>query len=322
MARPDIRGRTAPTREKPDLPPLSTPEYTVSRRLAEPPSSRPFHRRFFALVRRVFRRVVGHECHEIAGEMAFDFSFSIFPAALFAAALAGLLNITPEFVSDSLDVLGIFLTDPVRAMVEKNVQAMVAGSSEELMTIGLIGAIWAATSAISATIKALNRAYGVAETRSFWHRRLLSLVLMFAAGFAMVVAFNLLIMGTWIEQELLRRAGLEEFLPTLVALIKWPIGFFSAIVMAGILYRTAPNCKPGLWGVLPGAALFAVLWFFLSKAFGYYVGNYSYYNRVTGTLGVFIVVQLWIYLTALILLLCAELNAEIASERSPAEYRP
>ena len=110
--------------------------------------------------------------------MAFDFSFSIFPAALFAAALAGLLNITPEFVSDSLDVLGIFLTDPVRAMVEKNVQAMVAGSSEELMTIGLIGAIWAATSAISATIKALNRAYGVAETRSFWHRRLLSLVLM------------------------------------------------------------------------------------------------------------------------------------------------
>ena len=229
---------------------LSPPEYRVSRRLSVPPPKRPIHRRLLGLTRRVFRRVISHECHEIAGEMAFDFSFSIFPAALFAAALAGLLNITPEFVSKSLDVLGIFLTVPVRAMVEKNVVALVEGSSEHVMTLGLVGALWAATSAISATIKALNRAYGVVETRSFWHRRLLSLGLMFAAGLAMVIAFNLLIMGTWIEEEFLRRLGLEEFLPALVASIKWPIGFFSATVMAGILYRTAPNCEPRLVGVL------------------------------------------------------------------------
>ena len=98
----------------------------------------------------------------------------------------------------------------------------------------------------------------------------------------------------------------------LIGLLKWPIGFSSAVVMAGLLYRLAPNCSPKLLQVLPGAVLFAVLWFFLSKGFGYYVGNFSYYNKVYGILGGFIVLQIWIYLTALFPLVGGELNAEIA----------
>ena len=159
------------------------------------------------IFRRVLKRVLDHDCNEIAGEMAFDFAFSIFPAALFAATLAGLLGITPEFVSNSLDVLGIFLHDIVRGMVEDNVRSLVASSSKNLLTIGFLGAIWVSSSAISATIKALNRAYGVAETRSFWFRRALSVGLMFGVGFSMVVAFNLLFLGEWIEAQLLMRLG-------------------------------------------------------------------------------------------------------------------
>ncbi len=265
------------------------------------------------ICKRVFRRVMDHECTEIAGEMAFDFSLSIFPAAVFTAALAGLLGITPEFVSRSLDVMGIFLHDLVREMVEENVRNLVAASSPKLMTIGLLGALWAASSAISATIKALNRAYGVEEARSFWFRRMLSVGLMVGVGLAMVVSFNFLIMGTWIEQQLLVRLGLVEgVLPSLVVLLKWPVGFLSAVVMAGLLYHIAPNYRPKLLQVLPGAVLFAVLWFFLSKGFGYYVGNFSYYNRVYGLLGGFIALQIWIYLTALFLLVGGELNAELA----------
>ena len=267
------------------------------------------------LFRRVLKRVVDHDCNEIAGEMAFDFAFSIFPAALFAATLAGLLGITPEFVANSLDVLGIFLHEVVRGMVEDNVRSLVASSSKNLLTIGFLGAIWVSSSAISATIKALNRAYGVAETRSFWFRRTLSVGLMFGVGFSMVVAFNLLFLGEWIEAQLLMRLGLQHLLPSLVAYLKWPIGFLSAISMAGLLYRLAPNCRPRLLGVLPGAALFALLWFFLSRAFGAYVANFSYYNFVTGLLGVFIGFQLWIYLTAFILLVGGELNAELALMR-------
>ena len=269
------------------------------------------------VLRGVFIRSVAHDCTEVAGEMAFDFSFSIFPAALFAATLAGLLGVSPEAVSNSLEVMGIFLHDQVRLMVESNVRALVESSSQPILTLGFVGAVWAASSAISATIKALNRAYYIREFRPFWYRRLLSLGLMFGVGLGLVVSFNLLIMGSWIETQLLVRLGLGEYVPAAVSLLKVPAGFLGVIVMTCLIYRIAPNCRPRLRDVVPGSVAFAVLWFLLSQAFGTYVSNFSYYNRVTGTLGVIIVFQLWIYLTALILLLGGELNAEISLGEEP-----
>ncbi len=226
-----------------------------------------------------------------------------------------MLNVSPAAVSKSLEVMGIFLHDQVRRMVEANVRALVDHSSEPLLTLGFLGAIWAASSAISATIRALNEAYGIRERRSFWYRRLLSVGLMFVVGAGMVVSFNLLVMGSWIEQLLLVRLGMAGLVPTSVSVLKWPVGFLGCIAMVCLVYRIAPNCRPCLRHVLPGALLFAALWFFLSRAFGAYVSHFSYYNRVTGTLGVIIVFQLWIYLTALLLLVGGELNAELAARR-------
>ena len=132
----------------------------------------------------------------MAGEAAFDFTFYIFPPALFAATLAGLLGITPEFVSNSLDVMGIFLHDTIRNLVEDNVRSLVESSSQQVLTIGLLGAVWASSSAISSTQKAMNRACGIKETRSFLYRRTQSLGLMLGVGLTLVIAFNLLVMGT------------------------------------------------------------------------------------------------------------------------------
>jgi membrane protein len=268
-------------------------------------------RKLTQILKSVIVRAVKHDCTEVAGEMAFDFSFSIFPAALFAATLAGLLDVTPMAVSNSLEVIGVFLHDQVRTMVESNVSALVESSSQPLLTLGFLGAVWAASSAINATIKALNRAYNITEFRSFWYRRLLSVGLMFGVGLGLVVSFNLLIMGTWIETQLLVRLGLEDYVPYMVSLLKMPAGFLGVISMSAVIYRIAPNCRPRLTAVLPGAISFSILWFGLSQAFGTYVSNFSYYNRVTGTLGVMIIFQLWIYLTALLLLLGGELNAEL-----------
>lgn len=280
----------------------------------------PFLSSLSSVIRGVAQRAYRHDCTEVAGEMAFDFAFSIFPAALFAATLAGLLNISPEAFSNSLEVMGVFLHPHVKEMVESNVQALVETSSQPLLTIGFLGAVWAASSAINATIKALNRAYGIRELRTFWYRRLLSVALMFGVGFGMVVSFNLLIMGTWIETRLLVRLGLESIVPATVSALKLPVGFLGVIIVAGLVYRIAPNCKPRAKDLLPGAAVFAILWFLLTQAFGTYVSNFSYYNRVTGTLGVLIVFQLWIYLTALLFLLAGELNAELGERNQPFLY--
>ncbi len=297
---------------------VTTPESDLagngSSRVGPPGNS--FVRNIVSVAREVVRRSIRHDCTEVAGEMAFDFSFSIFPAALFAAMLAGLLDLSPEAVSRSLEVMGIFLHEQVREMVESNVSALVESSSQPLLTIGFLGAVWAASSAINATIKALNRAYEIQERRSFWYRRSLSVGLMFGVGFGMCICFNLLIMGSWIETQLLVRLGLEDYVPATVSFLKWPVGFLGCITVAALVYRIAPNCKPRLKDLLPGALWFTALWFLLSQAFGTYVSNFSYYNRVTGTLGVFIIFQLWVYLTALIFLLGGELNASLTERKT------
>lgn len=277
------------------------------------PVPEPPKQSLWQLVRRVFRRVIAHDCSNVAGEMAFDFLFAIFPAALFTATLIVHLNIPAETVFKSLDVMGIFLHEMFRKIIEDNISNLVATSqhSGHILTFGFLGALWVGSSAVSATIKALNRAYGIQETRSFLRLRMLSFELMVGAGLALILAFNLLIMGTWIETQFAKQLGLSHLLPSLIILVKWPVGFLCAAVMAGMLYRSAPNCKPKYKEVLPGALLFTVFWYFLSKAFGAYVGNFGYYNMLTGMLWVFIVLLLWIYLTALILLIGGELNAEM-----------
>lgn len=271
--------------------------------------------RCWGFLKRVVRRVIKHDCTEISGEMAFDFLFAIFPAALFTATLIVYIGVPTDIVSKSLDLLGIFLHQVFRQMIEDNIKTLVASSSNSggVLTFGLLGAIWVGSSAVSATIKALNRAYGVKETRSFFRLRFLSLQLMFGAGLFMVLAFNLLIMGSWIEDQLHRLLPMGHLLPNIVGSLKWPAGFMCAVAMASMLYRSAPNCKPKFLEVIPGAVLFTVLWYFLSEAFGAYVGNFSYYNMMTGILKGFIVLLLWIYLTALFLLIGGELNAEFVN---------
>lgn len=267
----------------------------------------------WTVLKRVVKRVIAHDCTEISGEMAFDFLFAMFPAALFTATLIVFIGVPADIVSKSFDLLGIFLHDVFRQLIEDNIRTLVIteSNSKSVLTFGLLGAIWVGSSAVSATIKALNKAYGVKETRSFLRLRLLSLQLMIGAGLAMILAFNLLIMGSWIEEQLHRLLPLGHLLPNIMGLLKWPAGFLCAAFMAGMLYRSAPNCKPKFLEVIPGAALFTVLWYFLSEAFGAYVGNFSYYNMMTGILKGFIVLLLWIYLTALFILIGGELNAEL-----------
>ena len=77
----------------------------------------------WAFIKRVFHRILDHKCSEIAGEMAFDFLFAIFPAALFTATLIVFFNIPPETVFKSFDLVGVFLHEVLRQMIQDNIES-------------------------------------------------------------------------------------------------------------------------------------------------------------------------------------------------------
>ena len=246
--------------------------------------------------------------------MAFDFVFAVFPGILILTALLGLMHILPEDFNRVLEDLGIIIPATFLTVVEDNIKFL-SSSSQSLFFIGILGVIWPASASMSTTMTALNRAYGAEEQRSFWQRRILSIILVVGVGISLVFLFNLIVFSEQIEGWLRVRWDFSRHFPSLVALMRRTAGLIGAVVVAACIYRIIPSVRQGWFDVMPGSLLFFSLWTFIASGFKYYVKGFSYYNFVYGVLGAVIIILLSAYLVAFTLLLGGELNAVLYRRR-------
>jgi len=179
---------------------------------------------------------------------------------------------------------------------------------------GALIALWSASSGMSHLIDAVNVAYDEEETRGFVRRRSLSLLLTVGAiGF---VVFALA--GIAVIPAILRAAYLGVAGSVLVQVVRWVVLLGGLLVGLAVLYRWAPDRDAPRWSWASAGAVFAaVAWLVASILFSIYVSNFGSYNETYGSLGAIVVVMLWLYLTALVIVLGAELNTEL--ERQTAE---
>jgi membrane protein len=249
-----------------------------------------------------------HDCTDAAAAMAFDFIFAVFPGILILTALLGVMHILPEDFNRVLDDMGIIIPTDLLTVVEENIKFL-SSSSQSLFFIGILGVVWPASASMSTTMTALNRAYGAVEQRSFWQRRVLSIVLVGGVGFSLVFLFNLIVFSEQIEEWLRTHWDFPRHFPSLVAQLRRTTGLIGAVVVAACIYRVVPAVRQNWLDVLPGSLLFFTLWTFIASGFKYYVKGFSYYNVIYGALGGVIIILLSAYLVAFILLLGGELNA-------------
>jgi len=255
-----------------------------------------------------------HQCADAAAAMAFDFIFAVFPGILVVSTLVAILEIPDNAFGELMLDLGVVVPLPVAAIVEENVRHL-ARSSEGLFFLGIIGILWPASASMSTTMSALNRAHGVIESRSFWLRRGLSVVLVISLGMSLVVLFNVSAFGGQVETWLDNNWALSSSLPPLAGLLHRAGVMVGTLLVVTIIYRVAPDARLGWLEVLPGSILFVILWSFIAAGFGYYVSNFGYYNLVTGLLGGVIILLLSAYLVAFTLLLGGELNGALQRGR-------
>ena len=257
-----------------------------------------------------------HDCTDAAAAMAFDFVFAVFPGILILTTLLGIMHISPEDFNRVFEDLGIIIPAHFLTIVEDNIKFL-SSSSQSLFFIGILGVIWPASASMSTTMTALNRAYGVAEQRSFWQRRILSIVLVVGVGFSLIFLFNLIVFSEQIEGWLRSKWDFPRHFPSLVAQMRRTTGLIGAVVVAAGIYRVIPSVRQNWLGVLPGSLLFFSLWTFIASGFKYYITSFGYYNIVVGALGAVIVILLSSYLVAFTLLLGGELNAVLYRRRQP-----
>lgn len=260
----------------------------------------------------VYREFKDDDVTGIAAELTYRFFLAIFPFIIFLTALGGFLanaldisNPAKEFV----DLFGDRLPDDAASVIERQVNEVVNSRNGALLSFGIVGTVWAATGGASALIKGLNRVYDVPETRPFWHQKLLAFGLMLLATLAILIAisafFATQVYGSDIADELGMAAAFEF-------LMRWAtIPVMALILIAGMafVYWAAPNAGLPFRWVSPGAVFFVVGWLLATVGLSFYVANFGSYNATYGALGGVVVLLLWFYVTNIILLLGAEINA-------------
>ncbi len=256
----------------------------------------------------------------LSAELAYRWLLAVFPLAIMIAALSGLaaqaLNVQDP-ADQLITAAGQSLPPEAAATIRPQLERILQGHDGALLSLGLLLTVYAASSGMRALIKGLNRAYDVSETRPLWRQVTVALALTLLLGVAVVVSFVVLVSGQVAASQLAAAVGLQEAAAWLFELAPFPLAIAALGFAAAFLYWAAPARRLGWRWVLPGVLLFVPGWIAATVGFSIYVANFGSYGDTYGALGGIIVLLVWFYITALILLLGGELNAVLEREFGP-----
>jgi membrane protein len=265
-------------------------------------------RDFKDLVLGAAKRAVANDITDLAAALAY-YSFLAIPSVLLVALGLFSLFASPESISSLIDTFGKVVPTQTTQLLDSSLRRMNdnKGGSLVLTLVGLGLAFWTTIGAMTAFIRATNRAYDVKETRGFVKQRVVALEMVVCLGVAFVAVFGLLVLGPALSRWL--NVGWAWWV------LQWPILLAVLLfVFATVLYL-APNVEQPRWRLIsPGAVVAVVIWLAASSLFALYTSMFASYNKAWGSLAGVIVMLVWLWLSGTALLFGAEVNAE--AERS------
>jgi membrane protein len=277
-----------------------------------------------AIGRRLVKSIGSDDVSGLAAEIAYRFLFAVFPFGLFVAALGSFAASSFHIgnpADELLKGLGDNLPPSIAESLRPELERLLTSARADLLSIGAIAALWAATGGTNALVKGMHRAYEVKEERPFLLRYALAIGLTLLAALGVIASFVTIVGGAMATQQIAERVGLGAQAFALLQVLRWPAVFVVLTAAVAILYRFAPSViVPWRW-ILAGAATFTIGWIAATAALGFYAGNVANYGATYGSLGAIIVLMLWFYVTATMLLIGAELTAAMSRELSPGEVR-
>jgi membrane protein len=249
----------------------------------------------------------------LAAQLAYLFLLSLFPFLIFSITLLGHTSIKAD---DVIDLVKRSVPFETASIIADNVRSVLAGRNTGLLSFGAIAAIWSASSALNSIINVLDRSYEVTKSRSFLESRAVAIVLTLMMIPAILVSLLLPVFGEKIGRLIFSYMGLSSVFLTLWNVARWLLSFCIMLgVLAGIYYF-APHKRLRFKGVLAGAVFTTIGWHIVSWCFSYYVNHIGNYSAVYGSLGGIIVLMVWFYVVALLIILGGVLNSTLDSVRT------
>jgi membrane protein len=262
------------------------------------------------LAKRTYAELLADNCLGLAAQLAYYFFLALFPALLFLVAIVSFIPVT-GLLDAITGNLARVAPGEVLSIVQDQILKIAHEKNGGLLTLGMIGTIWSTSSGVNAIIDTLNQAYDIQEERPWWKVKLIALGLTVALAVFIVSSFALVLVGPVFAEKIAAWAHLGPAFALTWKIVQWPVVFALVTLAIAMIYYYAPDAVQEWVWITPGSIVATVLWLAVSLAFKFYVVHFTSYNATYGTIGGVIVLMLWFYVSALAVLVGAELNAEI-----------
>ncbi|OZI10867.1 ribonuclease [Bacillaceae bacterium SAS-127] len=259
----------------------------------------------------LIRRFQESDIAGTAAQMAYFFLLSIFPLMIFAVTLLAYLPFTTD---DLFALIKDFAPEETITTIQATVEEVVNTRNSSLLSFGIIATVWSASNGMNAIIKGLNHAYSVDETRPFYTNRGISILLTFGLILTVAAALVLQVFGRQLGLLAYSYLNASEELIALWDWLRWSISPILIFTVFMGLYYFAPSVKVKWRSVVLGAVFATIGWIAASFGFSFYVNNFGNFSATYGSIGGIIIMMIWFYLTAFIILLGGEINAYKNSE--------
>ena len=259
---------------------------------------------------RLWNELWQDEVLDRAAALAYYFLFAMFPALLFLATLFGLLP-GPQLLDQLMGYAARVLPPGAATVVQKTLDQIVSGAGKGLLSVGALVALWGGSSGMVSAMTALNVAYGVTDNRPWWKRRLIALGLTLGCSILVLLGLLLIVVGPRIGSMMAGFLSVGGIFTRAWSVISISIAMFLALVVIALVYYFAPAVEQDWRWLTPGSAVCLFLWLAMSVVLRVYVTRVIDYNAAYGSIGGVILLVLWLYLSSVVLLLGAEINAEI-----------
>jgi membrane protein len=262
-----------------------------------------------------FKGIVEGRITDRAASIAFSFFLALFPGIIF------LFNLIPYFPVQGIEdeVFNTFqriLPPDTYDATRSTIADILNNKRSDLLSLGFLLALIFATNGINALISNFNNTIHQIDSRGFFKQQLAAVSLTILLSFLFLIGLTLVIFSSTVLNGLLDFFHLDAIEPMLIETTRLLLMVSIVLLAIALLYNFGP-AKTRAWRFIsPGSILATLLIIISSFGFSYYVSNFAQYNKLYGSIGTLIIIMLWLYLNAMVLIVGFELNASIATVKS------
>jgi len=262
------------------------------------------------LTKRTFSGAIADDILNLAAQQAYYFFFALFPALLTFISIASFFpigNATDEITN----LLARFAPHDVLTIIQEQIKKISESNQGSILTFAFLLTLWSSSGAMVSIITTLNAAYNITEGRPWWKVRLTAVALTVGIAAFILMSIGLILVGPTLVNHLATTLHLGPAFKVVWGVLLWPVAFAVVATGIGIIYYFAPDAEQEWVWITPGSIVATVSWVVVSIGLKLYIVFFGNYNETYGTIGGFIVLLMWFYLTGLSILFGAEFNAEI-----------